>query len=156
MKTNRREAEGVLGESPFALEPAVADDSSGLARKQRPVRIATDERGQVRVDGIQYEAREHDRALARLGLRYLPTSSLVDRLADGQGGLEAVVVTPMRQAPVVPKANLEEWLRAQYAEFVLRPEGVYIAERNHDWPLIARDSSELTARLEDGGRPVHC
>jgi len=71
-------------------------------------------RNPLKLGAEEFPARigKHDRALARLGLRYLPTSALVDRLADGQGGLEPVVVTPMRQAPVMPKANLEEWLRA--------------------------------------------
>jgi hypothetical protein len=43
------------------------------------------------------------------------------------------------------------WLREQCAEFVFRPEGVYVAEAEHPWPLFAEGPEELTAQLETGG-----
>ncbi len=54
--------------SPLALEPAIADDAAGFAGEQRIVRVAADEGGQVGVDGVEHEAGERHRALARIGL----------------------------------------------------------------------------------------
>jgi hypothetical protein len=49
---------------------------------------------------------------------------------------------------------LESWLRQQCAEFVFRPEGVYVANGEHDWPLVAADAPDLTDQLEAGGHLV--
>ncbi len=50
--------------------------------------------------------------------------------------------------------DLQAWLREQCAEFVFRPEGVYVATGDHEWPLVARSAEELTQRLDDGGHLV--
>jgi len=43
------------------------------------------------------------------------------------------------------------WLREQCADFVFKPEGVYLAGGDHAWPLVAADADDLTATLEAGG-----
>lgn len=37
---------------------------------------------------------------------------------------------------------------------VFRPEGVYVSDGDHEWPLVAEDAEELTQQLEDGGHLV--
>ncbi len=46
--------------------------------------------------------------------------------------------------------DLQVWVREQCADFVFRPEGVYVADGDHDWPLVAQDSSDLTSQLDAG------
>lgn len=46
--------------------------------------------------------------------------------------------------------DLQEWLREQCDEFIFRPEGVYVADGDHGWPLVAQDSADLTAQLDAG------
>jgi len=46
------------------------------------------------------------------------------------------------------------WLRQQCADFVFRPEGVYVAGGDHEWPLVAGSPAELTEQLEVGGHLV--
>ncbi len=50
--------------------------------------------------------------------------------------------------------ELQGWLRAQCDAFVFRPAGVYVADGEHPWPLIAQDSADLTDQLELGGHLV--
>jgi hypothetical protein len=50
--------------------------------------------------------------------------------------------------------DVQAWLRQQCAEFVFRPEGVYVANGDHDWPLVAADAADLTAQLDGGGHLV--
>lgn len=50
--------------------------------------------------------------------------------------------------------DVQTWLRRQCAEFVFRPEGVYVANGQHDWPLTAGDAVDLTSQLEAGGHLV--
>lgn len=50
--------------------------------------------------------------------------------------------------------DLQSWLRQRCAEFVFRPEGVYVSDGDHEWPLVAEDAGELTQQLEDGGHLV--
>jgi hypothetical protein len=50
--------------------------------------------------------------------------------------------------------NLQDWLRQQCTEFVFRPQGVYVASGEHDWPLTASDANDLTAKLDAGGHLV--
>ena len=50
--------------------------------------------------------------------------------------------------------DLQSWLRKQCADFVFRPEGVYVANGEHDWPLVAGSPAELTEQLEAGGHLV--
>ncbi len=47
--------------------------------------------------------------------------------------------------------DVQRWLRKQCADFVFRPEGVYLADGAHDWPLVARNAPDLTAQLDAGG-----
>ncbi len=47
--------------------------------------------------------------------------------------------------------DVQRWLRQQCADFVFRPEGVYVADGAHDWPLLANDAQDLTAQLDAGG-----
>jgi Restriction endonuclease EcoRV len=47
--------------------------------------------------------------------------------------------------------DLQAWLREQCPDFVFRPQGVYVADGTHDWPLVAPDSASLTSQLEEGG-----
>ena len=37
---------------------------------------------------------------------------------------------------------------------MFRPEGVYVSDGDHEWPLAASDSDDLTAQLEAGGHLV--
>lgn len=46
---------------------------------------------------------------------------------------------------------LIDWLRAQCADFVFNPAGVYQASGEHDWPLFAADADDLTRQLDAGG-----
>lgn len=50
--------------------------------------------------------------------------------------------------------DLLSWLRAQCADFVFLPAGVYVEQGDHAWPLVARDAEELTNRLDAGGHLV--
>jgi restriction endonuclease EcoRV len=50
--------------------------------------------------------------------------------------------------------DLEIWIRQQCAEFVFLPAGVYLEQGDHDWPLIAHDGEELTAKLDEAGHLV--
>ncbi len=50
--------------------------------------------------------------------------------------------------------DLQHWLRQQCAEFVFLPAGVYVEQGDHDWPLIAHDSEELTSLLDVAGHLV--
>ena len=50
--------------------------------------------------------------------------------------------------------DLLDWLRTQCADFVFKPEGVYVSRGDHDWPLVALDPENLTAQLEAGGHLV--
>lgn len=50
--------------------------------------------------------------------------------------------------------DLKLWLRNQCAEFVFRPEGVYVATGDHPWPLVAQSSGDLTDQLDAGGHLV--
>ena len=50
--------------------------------------------------------------------------------------------------------DLQSWLRQHCADFVFRPEGVYVANGDHDWPLVAGSPAELTEQLEIGGHLV--
>lgn len=52
------------------------------------------------------------------------------------------------------RIDVQNWLREQCADFVFRPEGVYVANGEHDWPLVASDASDLTTQLEAGGHLV--
>jgi hypothetical protein len=47
--------------------------------------------------------------------------------------------------------DLQPWLRERCEEFVFRPEGVYQAHGEHEWPLVATDATNLTTQLEAGG-----
>ncbi len=47
--------------------------------------------------------------------------------------------------------DLSEWLRRQCAEFVFLPAGVYVEHGEHDWPLVAHGSADLTAKLDATG-----
>jgi hypothetical protein len=47
--------------------------------------------------------------------------------------------------------DLLEWLRAQCAEFVFLPAGVYVEQGEHDWPLVATGPADLTSKLDEGG-----
>jgi hypothetical protein len=49
---------------------------------------------------------------------------------------------------------VREWLREQCAEFEFRPEGVYVEDGTHPWPLVAQDAADLTAALQRGGHLV--
>lgn len=50
--------------------------------------------------------------------------------------------------------DVQTWLREQCAEFVFLPAGVYVEQGDHRWPLLARDSEQLTDMLEAGGHLV--
>lgn len=50
--------------------------------------------------------------------------------------------------------DLQTWLREQCADFVFQPAGVYVEQGQHEWPLVAADSEELTAVLDAGGHLV--
>lgn len=50
--------------------------------------------------------------------------------------------------------DLQDWPRQQCAKFVFRPQGVYVATGKHDWPLVASDADDLTAKLDAGGHLV--
>jgi hypothetical protein len=50
--------------------------------------------------------------------------------------------------------DLQTWLHKQCSEFVFKPEGVYVAVGDHEWPLVAADADDLTAQLEAGGHLV--
>jgi hypothetical protein len=50
--------------------------------------------------------------------------------------------------------RLQSWLREQCAAFVFRPAGVYVADGDHVWPLLAQSSGDLTEQLEAGGHLV--
>lgn len=50
--------------------------------------------------------------------------------------------------------DLLAWLRQQSAEFVFLPAGVYVEQGAHDWPLVAHDPADLTAKLERAGHLV--
>jgi hypothetical protein len=49
------------------------------------------------------------------------------------------------------RPDLLEWLRAQCAEFVFLPVGVYVERGEHDWPFVATSPADLTAKLDEGG-----
>ena len=50
--------------------------------------------------------------------------------------------------------DLLPWLRQQCDEFVFFPAGVYVEQGDHDWPLVAGDPQDLTAKLDAGGHLV--
>lgn len=50
--------------------------------------------------------------------------------------------------------DLQRWLREQCAEFIFRPEGVYVANGEHGWPLVADTADDLTSQLDAGGHLV--
>lgn len=50
--------------------------------------------------------------------------------------------------------DVQTWLREQCAAFVFLPAGVYVEQGDHEWPLSAPDSEQLTAVLEAGGHLV--
>jgi hypothetical protein len=47
--------------------------------------------------------------------------------------------------------DLQSWLREQCQEFVFQPQGVFVADGDHDWPLVANNPTELTEQLVTGG-----
>jgi len=49
------------------------------------------------------------------------------------------------------RLDLLDWLRAQCAEFVFLPAGVYVEQGTHDWPLVATCPADLTTKLDEGG-----
>jgi hypothetical protein len=52
----------------------------------------------------------------------------------------------------VPRSvDLHAWLRQQCDEFTFLPAGVYLEQGGHDWPLVADDPEDLTAKLDDAG-----
>jgi len=64
---------------------------------------------------------------------------------------DRVAATPMVHLEVVAQAELLSWLRQQCADFVFLPAGVYVEQGTHDWPLVAQDPADLTAKLGEGG-----
>src|ERR1700677_595097 len=50
--------------------------------------------------------------------------------------------------------DLLAWLRQQCAQFVFLPAGVYVEQGEHDWPLVAHDPADLTAKLDQAGHLV--
>lgn len=65
------------------------------------------------------------------------------------------ICTPtVHYTPSPVALDLLSWLREQSAEFVFLPAGVYVEQGEHNWPLVAADAEDLTARLEEGGHLV--
>lgn len=62
-----------------------------------------------------------------------------------------VLRRPSIVSDVARRLDLLGWLREQCAEFVFLPAGVYMEHGEHDWPLVATDATDLTARLDEGG-----
>jgi hypothetical protein len=54
----------------------------------------------------------------------------------------------------MPGGELQTWLRKQCADFVFLPAGVYVEQGDHDWPFIAHDGEDLTAKLDEAGHLV--
>ena len=48
------------------------------------------------------------------------------------------------------KDKLIQWLREDYAEYVLEPRAIYRRRGDHAWPLTARDEDDLEHQLEVG------
>jgi hypothetical protein len=61
---------------------------------------------------------------------------------------------PYRERLVAPPLDLQAWLRQRCSEFVFFPAGVYVEQGDHDWPLVAHDPADLTAKLDAGGHLV--
>ena len=51
-------------------------------------------------------------------------------------------------------SDLETWLRQRCDRFVFRPQGVYVADGEHEWPLVAGSPEDLTDQLDAGGHLV--
>ena len=49
-----------------------------------------------------------------------------------------------------PPLDLLDWLRPQCAQFVFLPAGVYAERGKNDWPLVAQEPPDLTAKLDEG------
>lgn len=54
----------------------------------------------------------------------------------------------------MPVLDLLTWLRQQCEGFVFFPAGVYVEQGEHEWPIVAGDPEELTAKLDAGGHLV--
>lgn len=59
--------------------------------------------------------------------------------------------TKLREAVVVPEAEVLEWVRARCVEFEFDAAGVFRRHGDHDWPIDASDPEDLEAKLLAGG-----